>query len=42
VCLFCSFYFVCVQVRDFSFGGVVKDIGGRVLTLVAYESVWRL
>jgi hypothetical protein len=38
VYLFCNCYFVCVQVWVFSFGDVVVDIGGSVLTLVAYES----
>jgi hypothetical protein len=39
MCLFCSCYFVCVQVGVFMFGSAVEGIGGRVLTLVACASV---
>jgi apolipoprotein N-acyltransferase len=38
VCLFCNCYFVCVQVWVFLFVYVVVEIGGRVLTFVAYAS----
>jgi hypothetical protein len=43
VCLFCNCYFACVEVWVFLFGGLVKGIGGSVLTLVArMPALWLL